>query len=173
MKPALSFLLFIMAAWQASCAEPLRIVVYKEARRLELRQGEAVLKSYRVGLGFAPTGHKVKQGDGKTPEGGYSICVKNPKSRFFLSLGINYPSPADAKAGLESKLITAGEYARIVAAHNKGIAPPWDTKLGGEIFIHGNGSSTDWTWGCVALDDAEMKDLYQRVEVGTAVEIRK
>ena len=173
MKSILAILVFVLASWQAMGAEPLRVVVYKEARRLELRQGETVVKSYKVGLGFAPVGKKVKQGDGKTPEGVYSICVKNPQSRFYLSLGINYPSPADAKAGLDAKLITAADYARIVAAHKKGGTPPWDTKLGGEIFIHGNGSASDWTWGCVALDDAEIKDLYQRVEIGTAVEIRK
>lgn len=173
MKCGLAIWMFMLLAWQASGAEPLRIVVHKEARRLELRQGETVIKSYKVGLGFAPTGHKVKQGDGKTPEGTYSICVKNPQSRFYLSLGINYPSPADATAGLEAKLITAGDHARIVAAHKKGATPPWDTTLGGEIFIHGNGSVSDWTRGCVALDDAEMKDLYSRVEVGTVVEILK
>ena len=74
---------------------------------------------------------------------------------------------------LYSPIITKDEYSRIVSAHQKGVTPPWNTKLGGEIFIHGRGSSSDWTWGCVALDDSEMKELFQIVEVGTVVEIKK
>lgn len=154
-------------------ADQLRIVVYKENRALELWKADALIKTYKVGLGFSPVGKKLKLGDGKTPEGSYYVCVKNPNSKFYLSLGISYPSPSDAKAGLDSKLITKDEYLRIVSAHKKGVTPPWNTKLGGEIFIHGRGSSSDWTWGCVALDDPEMKELFQIVEMGTVVEIKK
>lgn len=172
MSRLFSILLLIAAACMAK-AEPLDIVIYKESRRLELRQGDTLLKTYKVGLGFSPVGHKVKSGDGKTPEGMYYVCVKNPKSKFYLSLGISYPSPADAQVARDSGLITPDDYSRIVSAHQKGVTPPWNTKLGGEIFIHGNGSSSDWTWGCVALEDSEMKELFQRVEVGTRVEIKK
>ena len=154
-------------------AGPLTIVVHKEARKLELHQDGQVIKTYRVGLGFAPVGHKQQSGDGKTPEGHYTICVKNPQSRYYLSLGIDYPAPADADRGLAAGLITKEESARIHTAHKKGVTPPWNTRLGGEIFIHGKGASSDWTLGCVALDDAEMKDLFDRVPAGTAVEIRK
>jgi len=154
-------------------ADQLRIVIYKEKRMLELWRADAIIKTYKVGLGFAPVGKKLKSGDGKTPEGSYYVCVKNPNSKFYLSLGISYPSPSDAQTGLDSKLITKDEYSRIVSAQRKGVTPPWNTKLGGEIFIHGRGSSSDWTWGCVALDDSEMKELFQIVEVGTVVEIKK
>lgn len=149
------------------------IVIYKKERKLELWKDRAVLKTYKIALGFQPLGKKLKSGDGKTPEGKYYVCVKNPKSKYYLSLGISYPSPSDAQVGLESKLITAEDHSKIVSAHQKGATPPWDTKLGGEIFIHGNGASSDWTLGCVALEDAEMKDLYGRVSVGTVVEIKK
>jgi lipoprotein-anchoring transpeptidase ErfK/SrfK len=57
--------------------------------------------------------------------------------------------------------------------------PLQHTRLGGEIYIHGHPdqgtagvSRPDWTRGCIALDNAAMKDLYDRVELGTAVIIR-
>lgn len=100
------------------------------------------------------------------------MCVKNPKSRFYLSLGISYPDTGDAARGLKEGLISKAEHDKIVAAQKSRTSPPWDTKLGGEIFIHGHGSATDWTLGCVALENAEMKTLYELIEVGTAVEIR-
>jgi lipoprotein-anchoring transpeptidase ErfK/SrfK len=49
--------------------------------------------------------------------------------------------------------------------------PPWDTRLGGEIFIHGHGASRDWTRGCIALDNEDMRELYGLVDVGTPVTI--
>jgi hypothetical protein len=57
------------------------------------------------------------------------------------------------------------------AAKQKSI-PPWNTALGGEIFIHGHGSSQDWTWGCIALDNPHIKALYDNLPLGTPVSIR-
>ena len=39
-------------------------------------QNYTVLRSYTIGLGFAPDGHKEIEGDGKTPEGRYVIDRK-------------------------------------------------------------------------------------------------
>ncbi len=114
----------------------------------------------------------MREGDGRTPEGTYYVCVKNPKSRFHLSLGISYPTPADAARGLRDRLITPAQHDAIVAAHRKRTTPPWNTALGGEIFIHGCGSSSDWTLGCVALDDDAMTELFDLVPIGTKIEIR-
>lgn len=75
------------------------IIVQKENRLMYLLNDNKVLKSYDFELGFAPTGHKEIEGDGKTPEGAYYIDRKNPNSRFHLSLGISYPNAVDrAKA---------------------------------------------------------------------------
>ena len=51
--------------------------------------------------------------------------------------------------------------------------PPWDTKLGGEIFVHGRGSKSDWTLGCIALDDADIEELYRLVPVRTPITIHR
>lgn len=139
---------------------------------ISLRRGDRIVKTYRIGLGNNPTGAKQRQGDGRTPEGTFYVCVKNPKSKYHLSLGLSYPTPADAARGLREGLITQAQHDAILAAHKKRATPPWNTALGGEVFIHGSGSGSDWTLGCVALDDADMDELYALIEKGTSVEIR-
>jgi murein L,D-transpeptidase YafK len=106
-----------------------------------------------------------------TPEGSYVVCRKNPRSQFLLSLGLNYPNGPDADRGLAAGLINRRQHRQITEAARTGGCPPWNTALGGEIFIHGRGSATDWTWGCVALDDDDVRELYPRVAVGTPVVI--
>jgi murein L,D-transpeptidase YafK len=130
-----------------------RVIVNKAARELLLVSGEAVVRIYRVALGRNPVGHKQQQGDGRTPEGAYTICGRNPKSRFHLSLRISYPNNAD-----------------------RARAYPEDP--GGDIMIHGlrNGDAAcphpeDWTEGCVAVTNAEMDEIWRLVPDGTAVQI--
>src|SRR4051812_31588726 len=50
-----------------------RIIVNKGRREMLLLRGESVLRTYRIALGFEPLGHKVCEGDGRTPEGLYTI----------------------------------------------------------------------------------------------------
>lgn len=171
MKSILLALCGLLLAGRA-VATDLSIVVLKAERRLEVFRGQERIHSFRIGLGSAPVGDKVKSGDSKTPEGRFYVCVKNPQSRFYLSLGISYPDTAAARRGLRDGLITRPEHDAIVAAQEQKTTPPWDTALGGEIFIHGHGSATDWTLGCMALDNAGMKTLFDLIEVGTVVEIR-
>lgn len=147
------------------------IIIKKKDRKLFVYDDGNLVKTYNAGLGFAPVGDKEIEGDGKTPEGEFYIFTKNPKSRFYLSLGVSYPSNDDAKRGLESKIITQKQHDEIVKAVKAKKMPPQNTKLGGEIYIHGNGSTTDWTWGCVALEDAEMKELFDAIPIGTSVKI--
>ena len=85
---------------------------------------------------------------------------------------MTYPNADDATRALEEGQIDEATYRRIVRAQERGICPPWDTPLGGEIYIHGRGSSSDWTLGCVALDDAGMKRLYDAVQIGTPVAVK-
>lgn len=147
------------------------LVIKKAERKLELFDGEKLIKTYTVGLGFAPEGDKEKEGDGKTPEGDFYIFTKNPKSSFYLSLGISYPNLEDAKRGLEQKLITQNEYDQIAEAVKSKKMPLQKTKLGGEIYIHGGGNSRDWTWGCVAMNNEDVKELFDTLPLGTKVTI--
>ena len=158
--------------WSQSPIDKPHIVVYKKARKLELYSGKTLVRTYRVGLGFSPVADKQREGDGATPEGEFYVFVKNNKSAYYLSLGISYPNAEDADRGLRDGLITRAQHAAIHEAIRKKKAPPQYTKLGGLIYIHGNGSRSDWTWGCVALEDNEMKELYDAVTVGTPVTIK-
>lgn len=106
-------------------------------------------------LGDAPEGHKRFEGDERTPEGLYTIDYRNPDSAYYLSLHISYPNAADT------------EFAR-----SRGRSP------GGAIFIHGQPNGLpygrvpgDWTDGCIALDNAEIAELWQLIPDGTPIEI--
>ena len=147
-----------------------KLTIRKAIRILEYRDA-ITSRQFRIGLGSAPTGAKTRQGDRRTPEGAYFITHKNPKSQFFLSLGVSYPNLDDARLGLRSKLISQRQYDAIEAVSLAHRQPPQNTSLGGNIFIHGRGSETDWTWGCIALDDADMKFLFDRIAVGDQVTI--
>lgn len=128
------------------------VQVHKSDRKMYLLHNEKVLKTYDVGLGFAPGGHKQVEGDGKTPEGTYRITHRNPNSEFHLSLGISYPNDADrAKAAAMGK------------------------RPGGDIFIHGGppyrATKRDWTAGCIAVTDRQMETIYAMVHPGTPIHI--
>jgi murein L,D-transpeptidase YafK len=149
-----------------------KIIVFKSKRRLELYSNDRMVRAYRIGLGTNPVDDKVRQGDRRTPEGQFYICIKNPKSRYYLSLGLSYPNEEDAGRGLRDGLINRNIYNQIVRAIRAKRTPAQNTALGGEIFIHGHGSGSDWTWGCVALDNEDMKELFDAVTVGTTVVIK-
>ena len=148
-----------------------RIVIRKEERTLESYDGEVLKKTYAIALGFAPSGDKETEGDGKTPEGEFYVFTKNPRSKFHLSIGVSYPSKDDADRGFEKGLITKTERDAIISAIDAKKTPPQKTKLGGEIYIHGGGTGRDWTWGCVALSNEDIDELYAAIPVGTKVTI--
>ena len=148
-----------------------RIIVRKSARKLELYSDSVLLKTYKVGLGLNPVADKKQEGDRCTPEGEFYIFTKNSKSAYYLSLGLSYPNAEDADRGLRDGLITKAEYGAIRAAIRKKTMPLQNTKLGGQIYIHGHGAGSDWTWGCVALENEDVRELYDAVSAGTPVSI--
>ena len=147
------------------------IIVKKAERLLELWQGETLIRSFPVGLGWAPEGHKQMEGDGKTPEGEYYVCVRNSNSSFYLSLGVSYPNKEDAAKALADGRIDRATYERIASAIENGQRPDWNTALGGAIMIHGCGGSSDWTAGCVAVDNEVMDMLFDYCPLGTKITI--
>lgn len=144
-----------------------RIVVEKSARVLTLFAGDRPLVRYRVALGFSPTDNKLREGDGRTPEGELRVVTRNDKSKYRRFLGLSYPRPSDAWKGA----VTADERAAIERAFADGTKPPWDTPLGGAVGIHGHGSKVDWTSGCVAVDDEAIDVLWEAAATGTSVRI--
>ena len=148
-----------------------RILVKKGERKLLLFSDEKLVRTYRIGLGLSPLGDKVRQGDRRTPEGDFYIFTKNNKSAFYLSLGISYPNGPAAERGLRDHLINKTQYDAIMRALREKKGPPQNTLLGGDIYIHGRGAGSDWTWGCVALEDEDVRELFNAVSVGTPVRI--
>jgi murein L,D-transpeptidase YafK len=148
-----------------------RLIITKSKRTLEVFDGDKHIQSYTIVLGFDPKGDKEIEGDGRTPEGDFYVFTKNPESKFHLSLGLSYPGKEDAERGLKQNLITQEEHDEIIAAIAELRMPLQKTKLGGEIYIHGGGTASDWTEGCVALDDAQMTELFDAIPVGAKVTI--
>ena len=131
-----------------------QVVVKKSERQMFLLSGQKVLKAYQVGLGPQPVGHKMFEGDGRTPEGIYYINRQNPNSQYHLSLGISYPDTEDA-----ARAMMLGQ------------------QPGGDIMIHGRGpygnkqTLRDWTAGCIAVNDDEMEDIFSMVRPGVPIVI--
>ena len=134
-----------------------RILIEKAARRMTIFQRDGNPRVMTIALGFAPRGDKVRQGDGKTPEGVFKVDRLNDQSKFHLSLGLNYPRPQDRKR-----------------ARAAGVDP------GGDIMIHGQPNQVpegyrvkgDWTAGCIAVTNAEVAEIFAHAKIGTEVEIR-
>ncbi len=135
-----------------------RIVVNKAKRELILLRQGRVLKTYRVALGEHPIGPKRQQGDKKTPEGLYKIDWKTKRSNYHWALHISYPNDKDR-----------------AQARLRHVDP------GGALLIHGlpNGQGSagkdhvarDWTWGCVAVTNEEIEEIYASVPANTPIEI--
>ena len=115
----------------------LLIVAYKNSDRLDIyakKKQKSVYKkiiSYKICSRSGKLGPKRKHGDKQVPEGFYHIDRFNPASKFYLSLGINYPNLSDKR---KSK------------ANN----------LGDNIFIHGSCS----TIGCLPMTNNYIKEIY-------------
>lgn len=135
-----------------------RVVVVKHERRLYLMRGSRVLRTYRVALGRYPKGHKLSQGDARTPEGRYTLDYKLVDSAFHRAIHISYPNPND-----------------VSRAQTLGVSP------GGQIMIHGMPNekterdvghpSLDWTQGCIAVTNREIEEIWASIEEGTPIEI--
>jgi len=137
----------------ADSSKASRIQVDKSERTLKLIRDGKTFRSYPVALGDSPRGHKLYEGDERTPEGLYLIDGRNPNSSYYLSLSISYPNNRD-----------------VARARSKGLNP------GGQIMIHGTPDGTsrkrrDWTDGCIAVSNAAMEEIWRLVDVGTLIEI--
>jgi len=135
------------------------LVVNKSDRSMTAYANGKLVRTYIIALGRSPEGDKQVQGDMRTPEGLYTIDSKNPNSGYHKNLGVSYPTAEDRK---EAKAL--------------GKSP------GGDIKVHGlpNGKGhigklhrlNDWTYGCIAVTDEEVDELYGAVEIGSPILIK-
>lgn len=132
------------------------VIIYKNERLLELKSQGHVVRSFDIALGAQPVGHKLLEGDSRTPEGVYTLDWRNAHSQFHRSMHISYPREDDQ-----------------AAARRRGVSP------GGLVMIHGlpngrgaddmNHPSNDWTNGCIAVTNDEMDEIWSLVEDGTTI----
>lgn len=133
------------------------LLVDKSDRTLVAYSKGKPIRVYRgLRFGNAPRGHKQFEGDERTPEGLYYIDARNPESSYHLSLKISYPNSRD-----------------------RAFAERYGRSAGGNIFIHGQPNGyrgapirRDWTDGCIALSNAEIRELWNLVPDGTPIRIR-
>lgn len=145
--------------------------VDKSRRRLLLLFDGAPLRSYPVIIGKSPSGHKKREGDQRTPVGSYFICYLNPASRFHLFMGLSYPNAEDALVGLREGVISETKCREIADAIGRRERPDWYTPLGGEVGIHGGGIDKPGTAGCIAMQNADIEQIWGAAGLGTPVEI--
>jgi lipoprotein-anchoring transpeptidase ErfK/SrfK len=142
--------------WSKRAGRP-AIVVYKEKHRLMLYDDGRLVRVYACDLGSSAVNDKMLSGDNATPEGKYKVLRKRTDSIYKLALLLDYPN-ADDRAQFER----LKRERRI----------PKSARIGGLIEIHGDGGrGDDWTQGCVALSNQDMRDLFDRVAVQTPVTI--
>ena len=131
----------------------IRFHVDKSERRFDVYVNDQLLKTYPCVLGEKPVGDKFHQGDRKTPEGTFTFRSKRVHDAWHKFILVDYPNAESWKRFNERKaqdLIPAGK------------------DIGGEIGIHGvpDGydhwidAGQDWTWGCIALKNADVDEIY-------------
>lgn len=145
-----------------------RILVSKKHKKVVLFQNDEVVRTYNAVFGRSIEGHKVREGDSKTPEGVYFIESKNSQSAFHLALRVSYPNAEDRKK-----------------------AKALGVSAGGDIMIHGTPTVTEdraketkrilmeelqslginWTDGCIAVTNPEIEEIYSLVKTKTPIEI--
>ena len=136
-----------------------RVVVHKEKRQMFLMSGTTRVRSFPIYLGRNPVGQKQYEGDLRTPEGRYRIIARNDQSRYFRSLRLSYPNTLDRNRSQEIGKPPGGD----IMIHGT----PRDASLRSVLMFDG----PDWTDGCIAVHNRHMQEVWDLVEVGSAVEI--
>ena len=118
---------------------PVYIRIFKEEKQLELWVDEGkqfkLFKTWPICKFSGELGPKLKEGDGRAPEGFYFVprSRMNPYSRFHLSFNLGYPNTYDR-------------------ARNR---------TGSALMVHGNCVSI----GCYAMTDARIEKIYSLCDV--------
>jgi murein L,D-transpeptidase YafK len=163
----LAFLASLAVSTPSGSANPPEVEeirIDKSHHRLDLvTAGGEVVETYRVALGRGGPGPKRWEGDKLTPVGTYRI-VGRFKGLFHQFMTLSYPNDEDRKRYAELK--------------KQGLVPA-GAGVGSGVGIHGAGGKewdgvhkeSDWTFGCIALDDDEIDAVAGRVKDGTRVVI--
>jgi len=145
---------------------PIRIVIDKSDYELHVYDSKGWYATYPVVFGNDPSKDKKMEGDKYTPEGSFKITTKRPHEKWSRFLAIDYPTKADLEKFNDRK--KRGEI-------------PKNARPGGAIGIHGTWPNEDfvidrynnWTLGCISLKNGDVQELYNYIQPGTPVQIKK
>jgi murein L,D-transpeptidase YafK len=121
-----------------AAGDPVFIRIFKESSELELWMkdvsGWRLFDTWPVCRWSGTLGPKLKEGDGQSPEGFYTVTkgALNPNSNYHLSFNLGFPNAYDRALG----------------------------RTGSFLMVHGNCLSI----GCYAMTDAGIDDIYGLVE---------
>lgn len=140
-------------------AKTIRFRVDKSDRHFGVLVEDSLLRIYPCVLGDNPVGDKMMQGDRRTPEGTFGFRSKRVHDKWHAFVWVDYPN-AESKKRFERR-------------KRDGLIPP-GKDIGGEIGIHGvpDGmdhwitEGEDWTWGCIALRNADLDEIYPFIIAG-------
>ena len=159
MKKAILTILLLLPALAFGIEKADKVLVIKSESKLYLKKAGNILGEYHVVFGANPKGHKLQEGDERTPEGNYILDYKKEDSAFYKAIHISYPNELDRER-----------------ADKNGVKP------GGAIMIHGQKSDIgwlslisqyfNWTNGCIALSNSDMDEIWESVDAGTPIEIK-
>ena len=176
--------MILLVPWGQAAADSARnmpwVLIDTQARRLTVMGAHGPLAVFpHIAIGSAGAGRKRHSGDNITPLGRFRVGWINTHSRFDIFFGLDYPDAQYARLGLHDGRIDRHAFRRIQAALDAGRRPPQDTALGGYIGIHGIGvgsrwvqANFDWTDGCIALSNRQIRELAHWVKPGTPVVIQ-
>jgi murein L,D-transpeptidase YafK len=114
---------------------PILIRVFKEESELEVWKQDArgkfaLLKTYPICRWSGELGPKLKEGDGQSPEGFYTVTPgqMKPDSNYYLAFDVGFPNVYDRA----------------------------NDRTGSFLMVHGNCASV----GCYAMTDEQIQEIY-------------
>lgn len=137
-----------------------RILISKSDYCLSVFDQGKLKKIYPIAMGLSPDTQKLFQDNASTPEGAYRIIGRRPKATYYKALDLDYPNEVDRvryQVARKNQVVPLrhGEVARI----------------GGSIQIHGLGILNNWTWGCVALRNDDIDELFEKPSIHPGVRV--
>ena len=172
------FLLFVPLLSTAN--DGIWLLVDTQKLELDVKLAETTLVRFEnIAIGRNGSGFKKKRGDDTTPLGKYKISWINRKSQYKYFYGFNYPSRENVYQAFTEGLVDKQTYQRVMKAHKHHQVPPQNTPLGGMIGIHGLGGadrkiheSMNWTHGCIALSNEQIRRLDTWIKKDTIVVVK-
>ncbi len=154
-----------------------RVLVSKSEHQLTVFYNNEVIKSFRVGISKHGVGPRRIWADELTPEGSFLIASMQYESRF----GPRQMLLDTTTQSLKDYYVQYGDAGRLRIAswefQHKSLDTIWEVydfnqedlefPIWNDILIHGGGSNSDWTWGCIALDDQDIIELYDILKQST------